>query len=135
MSEPTERATGSQLVKRGLAEMLKGGVIMDVVNPEQAKIAEDAGAVAKFEKSVSCAASEIALHLRDGHAVGLRTDATVLPADAGAAPAGEDDDPFTAKTIKQANPAYGVFQNVTVLKKMADRARRMPSIRSRCRAR
>lgn len=34
------------LVKRGLAEMMKGGVIMDVVNVEQAKIAEDAGAVA-----------------------------------------------------------------------------------------
>jgi pyridoxal 5'-phosphate synthase pdxS subunit len=33
-------------VKRGMAEMLKGGVIMDVVTPEQAKIAEDAGAVA-----------------------------------------------------------------------------------------
>src|SRR5512146_1208264 len=33
-------------VKRGLAEMLKGGVIMDVVDPEQAKIAEDAGASA-----------------------------------------------------------------------------------------
>ena len=40
------RSTGSPLVKRGLAEMLKGGVIMDVVNPEQARIAEDAGAVA-----------------------------------------------------------------------------------------
>ncbi len=38
--------TGTPLVKRGLAEMLKGGVIMDVVNAEQAKIAEDAGAVA-----------------------------------------------------------------------------------------
>ncbi|PIZ41576.1 pyridoxal 5'-phosphate synthase lyase subunit PdxS, partial [candidate division WWE3 bacterium CG_4_10_14_0_2_um_filter_47_8] len=33
-------------VKRGLAQMLKGGVIMDVVNPDQAKIAEEAGAVA-----------------------------------------------------------------------------------------
>ena len=33
-------------VKRGLAQMLKGGVIMDVVTPEQARIAEDAGAVA-----------------------------------------------------------------------------------------
>ncbi|MEO0562095.1 MAG: pyridoxal 5'-phosphate synthase lyase subunit PdxS, partial [Chloroflexota bacterium] len=33
-------------VKRGLAQMLKGGVIMDVVTPEEAKIAEDAGAVA-----------------------------------------------------------------------------------------
>ncbi|WP_419919654.1 pyridoxal 5'-phosphate synthase lyase subunit PdxS [Candidatus Poriferisocius sp.] len=40
------RETGTPLVKRGLAEMLKGGVIMDVVTPEQAKIAEDAGAVA-----------------------------------------------------------------------------------------
>lgn len=39
-------ATGSLRVKRGLAEMLKGGVIMDVVTPIEAKIAEDAGAVA-----------------------------------------------------------------------------------------
>ncbi|MFQ3566020.1 MAG: pyridoxal 5'-phosphate synthase lyase subunit PdxS [Aggregatilineales bacterium] len=38
--------TGTVAVKRGLAQMLKGGVIMDVVTPEQAKIAEDAGAVA-----------------------------------------------------------------------------------------
>src|SRR5499433_291725 len=38
--------TGTFRVKRGLAEMLKGGVIMDVVDPEQAKIAEDAGASA-----------------------------------------------------------------------------------------
>lgn len=37
---------GTDLVKRGLAEMLKGGVIMDVVTAEQARIAEDAGAVA-----------------------------------------------------------------------------------------
>ncbi len=38
--------TGTELVKRGLADMLKGGVIMDVVSAEQAKIAEEAGAVA-----------------------------------------------------------------------------------------
>lgn len=38
--------TGTEAVKRGLAQMLKGGVIMDVVTPEHAKIAEDAGAVA-----------------------------------------------------------------------------------------
>ncbi len=38
--------TGTSRVKRGLAEMLKGGVIMDVVTAEQARIAEDAGAVA-----------------------------------------------------------------------------------------
>ena len=43
---PDARATGSPLVKRGLAEMLKGGVIMDVVDPAQARIAEDAGASA-----------------------------------------------------------------------------------------
>jgi pyridoxal 5'-phosphate synthase pdxS subunit len=42
----SESSTGTSRVKRGLAEMLKGGVIMDVVNAEQARIAEDAGAVA-----------------------------------------------------------------------------------------
>jgi pyridoxal 5'-phosphate synthase pdxS subunit len=42
----TNHATGTGRVKRGLAENLKGGVIMDVVTPEHAKIAEDAGAVA-----------------------------------------------------------------------------------------
>ncbi len=42
----TNSKQGSDSVKRGLAQMLKGGVIMDVVTPEQAKIAEDAGAVA-----------------------------------------------------------------------------------------
>jgi pyridoxal 5'-phosphate synthase pdxS subunit len=40
-----ERSTGTARVKRGLAEMLRGGVIMDVVNAEQAAIAENAGAV------------------------------------------------------------------------------------------
>jgi len=45
MSSPTSPA-GTMRVKRGLAEMLKGGVIMDVVTPEQAKIAEDSGACA-----------------------------------------------------------------------------------------
>ncbi len=46
MASETPEFTGSPLVKRGLADMLKGGVIMDVVTPEQARIAEDAGAVA-----------------------------------------------------------------------------------------
>jgi pyridoxal 5'-phosphate synthase pdxS subunit len=41
-----DRKTGTLTLKTGLAEMLKGGVIMDVTTPEQAKIAEDAGAVA-----------------------------------------------------------------------------------------
>ncbi|MDT7571466.1 MAG: pyridoxal 5-phosphate synthase pdxS subunit [Actinomycetota bacterium] len=46
MSSSDAPITGSPLVKRGMAEMLKGGVIMDVVTAEQARIAEDAGAVA-----------------------------------------------------------------------------------------
>jgi pyridoxal 5'-phosphate synthase pdxS subunit len=46
MSDFSNPEVGTPLVKRGLAEMLKGGVIMDVINVEQAKIAEDAGAVA-----------------------------------------------------------------------------------------
>ena len=50
MSPPQSPAltplTGTARVKRGMPEMLKGGVIMDVVTAEQAKIAEDAGAVA-----------------------------------------------------------------------------------------
>ncbi len=47
MSDTTPApTTGTARVKRGMAEMLKGGVIMDVVTPDQAKIAEDAGAVA-----------------------------------------------------------------------------------------
>lgn len=41
-----EKETGTETVKRGLAQMLKGGVIMDVVTPEHAVIAEDAGACA-----------------------------------------------------------------------------------------
>ena len=45
-SSSNETTHGTARVKRGLAEMLKGGVIMDVVTPEQAKIAEDAGATA-----------------------------------------------------------------------------------------
>src|SRR5471032_1529528 len=49
MSSPAgsnSERTGTFTVKRGLADMLRGGVIMDVVNAEQAKVAEDAGAVA-----------------------------------------------------------------------------------------
>ncbi|RFA14780.1 pyridoxal 5'-phosphate synthase lyase subunit PdxS [Subtercola boreus] len=46
MTDTPSFSVGSDRVKRGLAEMLKGGVIMDVVNADQARIAEDAGAVA-----------------------------------------------------------------------------------------
>ena len=45
-SSASSPATGTYAVKAGLAQMLKGGVIMDVVNAEHAKIAEDSGAVA-----------------------------------------------------------------------------------------
>src|SRR5215475_6984745 len=45
-SEQTADLESDVLLKRGLAQMLKGGVIMDVVTPEHAKIAEDAGACA-----------------------------------------------------------------------------------------
>ncbi|MBO3731585.1 pyridoxal 5'-phosphate synthase lyase subunit PdxS [Glycomyces niveus] len=45
-TQKTEAQIGTARVKRGMADMLKGGVIMDVVTPDQAKIAEDAGAVA-----------------------------------------------------------------------------------------
>ena len=45
-TDATTGVTGTTRVKRGMADMLKGGVIMDVVNAEQAKIAEDAGAIA-----------------------------------------------------------------------------------------
>jgi pyridoxal 5'-phosphate synthase pdxS subunit len=41
-----EAQVGSFTVKKGLAQMLKGGVIMDVVTPEHARIAEEAGACA-----------------------------------------------------------------------------------------
>jgi pyridoxal 5'-phosphate synthase pdxS subunit len=46
VTEAAAMQTGTARVKRGMADMLKGGVIMDVVTPDQAKIAEDAGAVA-----------------------------------------------------------------------------------------
>jgi len=41
MTKENSTQTGTSRVKRGMAEMLKGGVIMDVVNAEQARIAED----------------------------------------------------------------------------------------------
>ena len=46
MAEPTKNLKASFAVKVGLAQMLKGGVIMDVTNQEEARIAEEAGAVA-----------------------------------------------------------------------------------------
>ena len=52
MAEENGR-TGTMRVKSGLAQMLKGGVIMDVTTPEQARIAEDAGAWPSWPSSAS----------------------------------------------------------------------------------
>ena len=49
-----EQKTGTWTVKAGLAQMLKGGVIMDVVTAEQATIAEDAGACAVMALGAGC---------------------------------------------------------------------------------
>ena len=69
-------------VKKGLAEMLKGGVIMDVVNADQAKIAEDAGAVAVMAlervpadiRADGGQAQAIAFDLTDGEATAAAVD-------------------------------------------------------------
>ena len=55
---------GTELLKRGFASMQKGGVIMDVVNAEQATIAEDAGAVAvmSLERVPSTSGRPVAWH-------------------------------------------------------------------------
>ena len=60
---PTDegRQVGTDRVKRGMAQMLKGGVIMDVVTPEQAKVAEDAGAVAVMALERSSPSASITL--------------------------------------------------------------------------
>ncbi len=64
--------TGTLRVKTGLAEMLKGGVIMDVTTPEQAKIAEDAGAVAVM------ALERVPADIRASGGVARMADPTVI---------------------------------------------------------
>jgi pyridoxal 5'-phosphate synthase pdxS subunit len=68
------RTTGTDRVKRGLAEMLKGGVIMDVVTAEQAKVAEDAGAVAVM------ALERVPADIRRDGGVARMADPTVVEA-------------------------------------------------------
>jgi len=63
---------GTDKVKRGLAEMLKGGVIMDVINVEHAKIAEDAGAVAVM------ALERVPADIRASGGVARMADPTVI---------------------------------------------------------
>ncbi|WP_018923304.1 pyridoxal 5'-phosphate synthase lyase subunit PdxS [Salsuginibacillus kocurii] len=64
--------TGTDRVKRGMAEMQKGGVIMDVVNAEQAKIAEEAGAVAVM------ALERVPADIRAAGGVARMADPTIL---------------------------------------------------------
>jgi len=65
-------AKGTWAVKRGLAQMLKGGVIMDVVTPEQAKIAEEAGACAVM------ALERVPADIRAAGGVARMADASVI---------------------------------------------------------
>lgn len=69
-----EHTTGTQRVKTGLAQMLKGGVIMDVINAEQAKIAEDAGAVAVM------ALERVPADIRAAGGVARMADPTIVEA-------------------------------------------------------
>src|SRR3970040_1734811 len=64
--------TGTWRVKAGLAQMLKGGVIMDVVTPEQAKIAEEAGACAVM------ALERVPADIRAAGGVARMADPTVI---------------------------------------------------------
>src|SRR3990167_5232288 len=66
--------TGTATVKRGLAQMLKGGVIMDVVTPEHAKIAEEAGACAVM------ALERVPSDIRAAGGVARMSDPTVIEA-------------------------------------------------------
>ncbi len=66
--------TGTWKVKTGLAQMLKGGVIMDVVTPEHAKIAEDAGACAVM------ALERVPADIRAAGGVARMSDPTVIEA-------------------------------------------------------
>jgi len=45
---------GTEFIKRGFARMQKGDVIMDITTPEQARIAEETGAVAVMDLRMSC---------------------------------------------------------------------------------
>jgi len=70
----TEMDTGTWKVKTGLAQMLKGGVIMDVVTPDQARIAEDAGACAVM------ALERVPADIRKDGGVARMADPTVITA-------------------------------------------------------
>jgi pyridoxal 5'-phosphate synthase pdxS subunit len=74
VSKEEKMATGTWKVKTGLARMLKGGVIMDVVTPEQAKIAEEAGACAVM------ALERVPADIRAAGGVARMADPTIIEA-------------------------------------------------------
>ena len=77
-----EVKTGTWTEKKGLAQMLKGGVIMDVVTPEHAKIAEDAGACAVMALErvpADIRAQGGVSRWRDGDSTSSRSAATPSP--------------------------------------------------------
>jgi len=74
MDEEEDMETGTFKVKAGLAQMLKGGVIMDVVTPEHAKIAEEAGACAVM------ALERVPADIRAAGGVARMADPTVIEA-------------------------------------------------------
>jgi pyridoxal 5'-phosphate synthase pdxS subunit len=69
-----DKATGTWKVKTGLAQMLKGGVIMDVVTPEHARIAQEAGACAVM------ALERVPADIRAAGGVARMADPTVIEA-------------------------------------------------------
>ena len=73
-----KKILGSEVVKRGMAQMQKGGVIMDVINAEQAKIAEQAGAVAVM------ALERVPSDIRAAGGVARMADPTIIEAVMGA---------------------------------------------------
>jgi pyridoxal 5'-phosphate synthase pdxS subunit len=77
MTDTTTTSVGTSRVKRGLAEMLKGGVIMDVVTPDQAKIAEDAGAVAVM--ALERVPADIRAQMSDPDLIAGIVDAVSIP--------------------------------------------------------
>ena len=80
MATDTKNQTGTWRVKSGLAQMVKGGVIMDVVTAEQAKIAEDAGAVAVM------ALERVPSDIRKAGGVARMSDPTIIDEIIGAVP-------------------------------------------------
>ena len=70
-----QKQVGTVALKRGLAQMLKGGVIMDVVNAEQARIAEDAGACAGLHEDLVPARGQLT------HRAGYEPDSELIAFD------------------------------------------------------